>query len=232
MIVIFKCSYIVKKLVTTKPDVLHVIQELDGLQRRTELSLIDINNSITSVASSLTNVKNQVSKPPLSDQDLFASQMQTFYINANEELQKLRALYKEADEGYKKMCAKFGENPNSVKSTDFFGYIVTFLNCVKASHKHYLDVQAEEKLKKVALDWQNLAVSQLQNKPHKEPNTTPEKSAPPFRLPPIAPRGERQSREQPPLPDSPPGSRVHPDDHGGEKKLSIWAKLKNWGRTL
>ena len=33
---------------------------------------------------------------------------------------------------------------------------------------HYLDVQAEEKLKKVAQDWQNQTVSQIQNKAHKE----------------------------------------------------------------
>ncbi len=224
-------SYIVKKLVTIKPDVLQVIQELDILQRRTELSLVDINKSIASTANSLTNVKSQVTREPLNEHDLFASQMQTFYINANEELQKLRTLYNEADDEYKKMCARFGENPNSVKPTDFFGYIVTFLNCVKASHKHYLDVQAEEKLKKVALDWQNLAVTQLQNKPSKESAPAPERPVPPFQLPPIAPR-ERQSKEQPPLPNSLPGSHTASGDHRGEKKLSIWAKLKNWGRGL
>ena len=71
-------SYIVKKLVTIKPDVLQVIQELDILQRRTELSLVDINKSIASTANSLTNVKSQVTREPLNEHDLFASQMQTF----------------------------------------------------------------------------------------------------------------------------------------------------------
>ena len=220
-----------KKLVTTKPEILQVLQELEVLQRRTELSLIDINKSIASIAGSLTNVKNQVTRQPLNEQDLFASQMQTFYINANEELQKLRTLYGEADNEYKKMCARFGENPNSIKPTDFFGYIVTFLNCVKASHKHYLDVQAEEKLKKVALDWQNLTVTQHQNKPSKETVPAPEHPVPPFQLPPIAPR-ERPNKEHPPLPPSLPGNHLTTGKNEGEKKLSIWAKLKNWGRGL
>ena len=138
------------KVVASKPEVLQVIQEFDGLQRRTELSLVDINKSIAAVNASLNNVKKQIAKPPLNDQDLFAEQMKGFYESANEELKKLRELYKEGEETYKRLCARFGENPSTVQSTEFFGFIVAFMNCVKASHKHYLDVQAEEKLKKVA----------------------------------------------------------------------------------
>ena len=60
-------SYIVNKVVASKPEVLQVIQEFDGLQRRTELSLVDINKSIAAVNASLNNVKKQIAKPPLND---------------------------------------------------------------------------------------------------------------------------------------------------------------------
>lgn len=224
------CSYIVNKVVASKPEVLQVIQEFDGLQRRTELSLVDINKSIAAVNASLNNVKKQIAKPPLSDQDLFAEQMKEFYATASEELKKLRELYKEGEETYKRLCARFGENATTVQSTEFFGFIVAFMNCVKASHKHYLDVQAEEKLKKVAQDWQNQTVSQIQNKAHKEQEKATAKPTPP----PFVHPGEKSAIETgkkpipawSPAPSPPPSNQT---DHG-EKKMSLWKRLKNWGK--
>lgn len=218
------------KVVASKPEVLQVIQEFDGLQRRTELSLVDINKSIAAVNASLNNVKKQIAKPPLNDQDLFAEQMKDFYATASEELKKLRELYKEGEETYKQLCARFGENPSTVQSTEFFGFIVAFMNCVKASHKHYLDVQAEEKLKKVAQDWQNQTVSQIQNKAHKEQEKAATKPTPP----PFVHPGDKASIETgkkpipawSPAPSPPPLSQT---EHG-EKKMSLWKRLKNWGK--
>ena len=153
-------SYLVKELIQEKPEVLQVVTEFEPLARRTELSLEDINTSIATLGSGLYKMKKELEKPPLSDQDHFNEQMNAFYEKANTDLADLRKAFKDTQECYANLCARFGENPKTVKSTDFFGYVVTFLSVLKQSHKHLLDLQAEEKLKKVALDWQNLAAVQ------------------------------------------------------------------------
>ena len=151
---------------------LKVISEMAVLERRTDLSLEDINKNIGSIAKDVNNLKAQIAVPPLHDQDYFVSQITPFYNKANEDLQKLRDYYKASVDCYNSLCKQFGENPASLKSTEFFSYIVSFITAIKESHKHYLDVQAEEKLKKVAQDWQTLRLNP-KAKPRSESDVRP-----------------------------------------------------------
>ena len=157
----------------SKPEVLKVVEEFDIIQRRTELSLIDINKTIVTLNKNVMNVRKQVQLPPLHDNDHFSDQMKAFSTSASEEMQTLRDRYKNADNTYKQLCMRFGEDPSKVAPTDFFGYIVSFMNCLKTSHKHYLDVQAEEKLKKVAHDWQALTLTISQNRSSRNASPAP-----------------------------------------------------------
>ena len=157
----------------SKPDVLKVVEEFDILQRRTELSLTDINKTINSLNMNVMNVRKQVNVPPLHENDHFAEQMKAFSASASEDIQKLRDLFKQADDCYKQICARFGEDASKVTSTDFFGYIVSFITSLKSSHKHYLDVQAEEKLKKVAQDWHAITATIAQNRSSRQASPAP-----------------------------------------------------------
>ena len=231
-------SYLVKKLIQEKPEVLQVVTEFEPLARRTELSLEDINTSIATLGSGLYKMKKELEKPPLSDQDHFNEQMNAFYEKANTDLADLRKAFKDTQECYANLCARFGENPKTVKSTDFFGYVVTFLSVLKQSHKHLLDLQAEEKLKKVALDWQNLAAVQS----HKALEQTSRagevagkmEEVPRFRLPELKPGVKPSSvkENQAAVPTTLPSRhRAIPEQiQHVEKKRSLWERLTGWGR--
>ena len=56
-------SYLVKKLIQEKPEVLQVVSEFEPLARRTELSLEDINSSVSALGSSLFKMKKELQKP-------------------------------------------------------------------------------------------------------------------------------------------------------------------------
>ena len=227
-------SYLVKELIQEKPEVLQVVTEFEPLARRTELSLEDINTSIATLGSGLYKMKKELEKPPLSDQDHFNEQMNAFYEKANTDL----ADFKDTQECYANLCARFGENPKTVKSTDFFGYVVTFLSVLKQSHKHLLDLQAEEKLKKVALDWQNLAAVQS----HKALEQTSRagevagkmEEVPRFKLPELKPGVKPSSikENQAAVPTTLPSRhRAIPEQiQHVEKKRSLWERLTGWGR--
>lgn len=224
------CSYLVKQLHRDAPDTLQVITELDILSRRTELALEDVNKNILTLSNNLKNMQSQLSKPPINTQDKFAEQMKVFYTKANEELSELRAFYTQTVDCYTATCTAFGENAKTLKSTELFSYIVTFIDSLKVSHKHLLDLQAEEKLKKVAQDWQNLA---LTNTMHRQQANSGEKttlpSPPQFRLPP-QPAGVKDKRP-PPLPSSvaAKNSTEQVEPIKNEKKRSLWARLTSWG---
>ena len=187
----------------SKPDVLKVVEEFDILQRRTELSLTDINKTINSLNMNVMNVRKQVNIPPLHENDHFAEQMKAFSTSASEDIQKLRDLFKQADDGYKQICARFGEDASKVTSTDFFGYIVSFITSLKSSHKHYLDVQAEEKLKKVAQDWHTITATIAQNRSSRQASPAP--SGPVGPAGPVLPTGA-QLQNSPKSPPSLPGN--------------------------
>lgn len=207
-----------------KPEVLQVISEMEVLVRRTELSLEDINRNISLIAKNVNNLKTQISKPPLNDQDFFASQITPFYTTANEQLGKLRDFFKESSECYDSLCKQFGENSHTLKSTEFFSYIVTFITSIKASHKHYLDVQAEEKLKKVAQDWQKIRTPTT--------TTTQQADTRPTSQPPVFKLAEARSvrKSPPPLPSVKPVSHRMSTEQTAreEKRIFKWERLKSW----
>lgn len=223
----------VKCLVTNAPDTLQVITELDVLSRRTELSLEDINKSIMTLSSNLKNVHHQVMKPPINEQDKFAEQMRSFYTTADEELKQLQAFFKETSDCYTQTCEAFGENPKTLKSTELFSYIVSFISSLKTSHKHLLDLQAEEKLKKVAQDWQNIALSNTINR-HQSTSQENSKLAaqpPPFRLPALPAKNQSAQNEKrpPPIPTTIVQQNSTEQNGKNEKKRSLWTRLLKWG---
>ena len=213
-----------------KPEVLKVISEMAVLERRTDLSLEDINKNIGSIAKDVNNLKAQIAVPPLHDQDYFVSQITPFYNKANEDLQKLRDYYKASVDCYNSLCKQFGENPASLKSTEFFSYIVSFITAIKESHKHYLDVQAEEKLKKVAQDWQTLRLNP-KAKPRSESDVRPTSQPPSLQSPPPPPPPPPPTRKAPPpLPTVKPVSHRSSTEQAsrGEIRQSMWERLKSW----
>lgn len=225
-------SYVVKQLMVDAPDTLQVITEFDVLSRRTELSLDDINKNITSLTNSLKNVQIQIAKPPLNNQDKFAEQMNSFYSSANTELTELRDFYKETRECYDKTCASFGENGKSLKSTELFSYIVTFIGSLKTSHKHLLDLQAEEKVKKVTQDWQNLALSNSMHRQQASQEDT-KKSVQPqqFRLPDLPQANSPVKNKTPPsLPASITSNKSVEQNPKNEKKRSLLSRLFKIGK--
>ena len=185
-------SYLVKELIQEKPEVLQVVTEFEPLARRTELSLEDINTSIATLGSGLYKMKKELEKPPLSDQDHFNEQMNAFYEKANTDLADLRKAFKDTQECYANLCARFGENPKTVQSTDFFGYVVTFLSVLKQSHKHLLDLQAEEKLKKIAADEER---QKKKNEEFKQKKVLPLKLFPMY--PSLRPTDEKTANYEP-----------------------------------
>ena len=224
------CSFIVKEMMVEKPEVLKVISEMAILERRTDLSLEDINKSIGAIAKDVNNLKAQIAIPPLNDHDYFVSQITPFYNKANEDLQKLREYYKASVDCYNSLVKQFGENPASLKSTEFFSYIVSFITSIKASHKHYLDVQAEEKLKKVAQDWQaGRGNPKAKPQPESEPDVRPTSQPPSIQsLPPPPAR-----KAPPPLPPVKPVKPVvqrssTEQTSRGEIRQSMWERLKSW----
>lgn len=225
---IVRCSFIVKEMMAEKPEVLKVISEMAILERRTDLSLDDINKNIGAIAKDVKNLKAQIAIPPLNEHDYFVSQITPFYNKANEDLQKLREFYKASVDCYSSLCKQFGENPASLKSTEFFTYIVTFITSIKASHKHYLDVQAEEKLKKVTQDWQTVRLNP-KAKPHSESDVRPTSQPPSFQtLPPLPPSSTKKA--PPPLPTVKPVTRRTSAEqtNRGEIRQSMWERLKSW----
>ena len=118
-----------------------------------------------------------------------------------EELTQLKEYYTQTVECYSATCSAFGENAKTLKSTELFSYIVTFTSSLKASHKHLLDLQAEEKLKKVAQDWQNIALTNM----HRQKAESVEKSAPSQTTPPafrLPEKSNMKGSRPPPLPSS------------------------------
>lgn len=228
-------SYLVKKLIQEKPEVLQVVSEFEPLARRTELSLEDINSSVSALGSSLFKMKKELQKPAVCEEDRFNQQMASFCTKAEEEVAALREEYAKAQECYTTLCARFGENAKMVKSTEFFGYIVTFLSVVKQSHKHLLDLQAEEKLKKVAMDWKNLASVQS----HKSTEQAGKgevagREVPRFKLPELngVTKPSEVGEKKMPLPSTLPPRRqeIPAQMQHVDKKVSLWKRLTGFGR--
>ena len=203
-----------------------MISELDILSRRTELSLEDIQKNIQTLSNNLKNMQAQLNKPPINPQDKFTEQMKAFYTKANEELTQLKEYYTQTVECYSATCSAFGENAKTLKSTELFSYVVTFISSLKASHKHLLDLQAEEKLKKVAQDWQTIALTNMhRQKPGSTEQSSSQPAPPPFRLPEKAVEGKRP----PPLPSNVVKQNSTEQTEKSEKKKSLWARLMKWG---
>lgn len=234
-------SYLVKKLIQEKPEVLQVVTEFEPLARRTELSLEDINSSVCALGSSLFKMKKELEKPAVCEEDHFNEQMASFCSKANEEVAALREEFAKTQQGYAALCARFGENAKTVKSTEFFGYIVTFLSVVKQSHKHLLDLQAEEKLKKVALDWKNLAAAQSHKSTEQAgadrvagKDEVAGREVPRFKLPELkgVTKPSEVGEKKAPLPSTLPPRRqeIPAQMQHVEKKVSLWKRLTGFGR--
>lgn len=151
--------------------------------------------------------------------------MKAFYEKANTDLNDLQEYYRKTVDCYNMTCSAFGENAKTLKSTEFFSYIVSFISSLKTSHKHLLDVQAEEKVKKVTQDWQNIVISNSQHR-HQQPSTENKQppSPPQFRLPDPTMR-EKQS----PIPIVEQKTQGQEQNGKNAKKRSLWARLLKWG---
>ena len=226
-------SYIVKQLLHLAPNTLQVITDFDILTRRTELSLEDIHKNILQLSNQIKSMKVHLERPPVHDHDHFAEEMMSFYQQANKDIQAIQSYYQETVACYSKTCLSFGENVKTTKSTELFGYVVSFISALKISHKHILDQQAEEKLKKVAQDWQNLALS-TSTRQQGEINANQKQTPPPFKLPELrsAKQGDSgYSKEAkgvlPPSTSTAIKEKRQSTEQNekNEKKRSIWTRL-------
>ncbi|KAF1806202.1 hypothetical protein FB192DRAFT_1003493 [Mucor lusitanicus] len=125
--------YLVYFLSKSDDDVVNFRQDISHLQAAAKLSAPTLFATVNSLNGNLNQIKEELSlstrrKTSELQIDRFAEAMQEFVLEAEPVVNDLKAMTRDIEEKLKDLIVYYGEDPNTIKSEEFFDIISTFSN--------------------------------------------------------------------------------------------------------
>ncbi|KAG1100788.1 hypothetical protein G6F42_017606 [Rhizopus arrhizus] len=125
--------YLVYFLSKSDDDVVNFRQEISHLQAAAKLSAPTLFATVNSLNGNLNQIKEELNmnrrrKTSELQIDRFAEAMDEFVLEAEPVVNDLKAMTRDIEEKLKDLIVYYGEDPNTIKSEEFFDIISTFSN--------------------------------------------------------------------------------------------------------